>query len=207
MGKTKVVWEAGRDPLEVIKLDAFWAKYCKGNPCSAPDTHPHVPPSLARSGMEGGICWIWMGADDGRGYGRCYVPGTLHKYVPAHPLAFRLANGRPPVGVTRHDPCDNPPCGNPAHLKEGTAAQNSADMVKRGRSASGDRSTARLYPERQGYYGKRIDYFKRKYGRDRPGTSTERGHDLRERFLAERRAGGLFDPPILADDEGPLVDE
>ena len=34
--------------------------------------------------------------------------------------------------------CDNPPCINPDHLRAGTQADNSADMVRRGRHYNGD---------------------------------------------------------------------
>jgi hypothetical protein len=44
--------------------------------------------------------------------------------------------------------CDNPPCINPAHLKQGTHADNVADRDKKNRIACGDENGARLYPER-----------------------------------------------------------
>jgi hypothetical protein len=41
--------------------------------------------------------------------------------------------------------CDNPPCGNPSHLFLGSLQDNAADMVRKGRVASGERhSQARL---------------------------------------------------------------
>lgn len=50
--------------------------------------------------------------------------------------------------MVRHS-CDNPPCVNPAHLSTGTKADNSADMVARGRSPRGSRSGASKLTERQ----------------------------------------------------------
>jgi CRP-like cAMP-binding protein len=37
---------------------------------------------------------------------------------------------------------------NPEHLFEGTAADNAADMVAKGRHMHGDKHTSKLYPER-----------------------------------------------------------
>jgi hypothetical protein len=39
----------------------------------------------------------------------------------------------PPGKIVRHT-CDNPPCVNPLHLMNGTSADNSRDMVLRGRT-------------------------------------------------------------------------
>lgn len=43
------------------------------------------------------------------------------------------------VGLVVRHTCDNPRCINPRHLVIGTAADNSADMVHRGRSLKGTR--------------------------------------------------------------------
>jgi len=45
-------------------------------------------------------------------------------------------DGRKPTGwIVRHS-CDNPPCVNPDHLLIGTSADNTQDMLDRGRAPS-----------------------------------------------------------------------
>ena len=54
-----------------------------------------------------------------------------------HRIVFHAIYGYLPE-VVRHR-CDNPPCYNPAHLLPGTMADNSRDMVDRGRSCRGEK--------------------------------------------------------------------
>lgn len=77
-------------------------------------------------------CWPWTGARHGKGYGM--IKTTKGTYL-AHREALRL-----------HDPdawdeslyvlhsCDNPPCCNPAHLRQGTNQDNVDDRQERGRT-------------------------------------------------------------------------
>ena len=53
----------------------------------------------------------------------------------AHRLAFEWWHGYAP-NVTRHT-CDNRRCYNPTHLLDGTHADNTRDMVERGRGRKG----------------------------------------------------------------------
>ena len=50
-----------------------------------------------------------------------------------HRVAWKLANGPIPPRLMVLHSCDVPPCCNPAHLHLGTAADNSREMVERGR--------------------------------------------------------------------------
>lgn len=91
-------------------------------------------------------CWEWQGNRNvGRGgYGQLSVwPNT---YL-AHRIAYALTKGPIPAGLFVLHRCDNPPCVNPAHLWLGTARDNSADMVAKGRAASGDRHPMVYRPE------------------------------------------------------------
>ena len=81
---------------------------------------------------EASECWVWTGSTNGHGYGRLNVRG---KWLGAHRVAFELANGKAPEQCVLHS-CDNPPCCNPAHLREGTLADNVQDMFARGRSGT-----------------------------------------------------------------------
>lgn len=95
--------------------------------------------SKVRRGAPG-ECWPWTHATNEHGYGVMRPTGARSgPTLRAHRVALVL-NGRDPGDLIVRHRCDNPPCCNPAHLLVGTMAQNSADMVERGRSARGERS-------------------------------------------------------------------
>jgi hypothetical protein len=91
--------------------------------------------------VECGPCHVWIGGSLGEGgYGGIPVrqdDGTYRNEY-AHRVAFLLAHGRWPDPCALHH-CDNPPCGKvvddehgPAHIFEGTIADNNRDMAEKG---------------------------------------------------------------------------
>lgn len=94
---------------------------------------------------SGDGCWEWMGPRVGIGYGSFWANG---KTVRAHRLAWELVNGPIPTGLSVLHRCDNPPCVRPDHLFIGTNADNSKDMVQKGRSPTGLRNGKYTMPER-----------------------------------------------------------
>lgn len=90
-------------------MDRFWAK-------------------VTRKGAD--ECWPWTASKHEKGYGRLWLHGKL---VQAHRLAWELVNGPFPSGKIARHTCDNPGCVNPAHIVPGTAKQNTADSIERGR--------------------------------------------------------------------------
>lgn len=78
--------------------------------------------------MDG--CWLWTGAALRSGYGSFrWSPG---KVVSAHRAAWMLMEGDPGALHVLHT-CDTPLCVNFSHLFLGTAKDNAADKVAKGR--------------------------------------------------------------------------
>lgn len=88
-----------------------------------------------------GECVVWTGSMmPKKGYGQMRVEGKTRL---AHHVSWFIKHGRWPRYLMHS--CDNPACVLPAHLTEGDAIRNSADMVRKGRSLKGERSpTAKL---------------------------------------------------------------
>ena len=128
--------QRGRElsPLVLIDPDPvarFWAKVNRDGPTML---HMESP------------CWVWTGAENGRGYGRL---GIGDVWVYAHRHSFILANGPLPEFPGTHAACvlhrcDNPPCVRPDHLFLGTQRENLADMMRKGRAnqVRGERTRA-----------------------------------------------------------------
>jgi len=96
-----------RRPDLAAQVESFWARVDKGRGC-----------------------WEWTGGRGDRGYGHVNYDGERWG---THRLAYYLTHLVEPGALfVRHD-CDNPPCCRPDHLLLGTAADNTADMFRRGR--------------------------------------------------------------------------
>ena len=80
-----------------------------------------------------GECWPWRGATNSDGYGRHKIAGVT---LNAHRVAWDITYPDQPLpdGVLACHRCDNPPCCNPTHLFPGTPADNTRDMIRKGRA-------------------------------------------------------------------------
>lgn len=91
-------------------------------------------------------CLEWPFSRDRKGYPFGTVDGHQIR-VHRHVLQAVKPRGHDSGPWALHS-CDNPPCANPRHLRWGTAAENTADAIERGRLARGVRTgTAKLTDE------------------------------------------------------------
>lgn len=80
-------------------------------------------------------CWPWLGGSK-NGYGHFKL--VSYVTVGAHRCAYAFGQGQSPGRMLVCHRCDNPPCCNPDHLFLGTDADNTHDMLAKGRWRSGD---------------------------------------------------------------------
>ena len=85
-------------------------------------------------------CHIWMHTTDEYGYG--FLKHN-NKQLRAHRASYEEYVGEIPKGILICHTCDVPSCINPNHLFLGTYADNSADMVRKGRHNSGQKERSK----------------------------------------------------------------
>jgi len=93
-------------------------------------------------------CWEWLASCHPYGYGQIEIgTGGYKRPYLAHRISWIIHNGEIPVGLCILHKCDNPSCVNPVHLFLGTKADNTHDMINKGRMSRGEKHPgAKLTP-------------------------------------------------------------
>ncbi len=139
-------------------------------------------------------CWLWTGGITPESYG-CFCAQS--RAFLAHRISYFLETKSDPFPSWCCHTCDvlydvddltNRRCCNPSHLFLGTRKDNFADMIRKGRTASGDRNGSRT----------RLDRILRGKTHPRPSAklTTEEVFLIRETYskgdISQRKLGARF---------------
>lgn len=95
-------------------------------------------------------CWPWQGVRNPKGYGAfSAIEPTRHAIYIASRFAYQLTHGPVANDVFVLHSCDHPWCCNPAHMRLGSIADNSADMTSRERQSRGSKRPLSKLTEEQ----------------------------------------------------------
>lgn len=125
-GRTFYLREKKFQSLAKFMKRRFCSVECSGQP-KYPDDFWHKVDKQAHGG-----CWEWRGKVSAKGYGQLTANGKEWR---AHRYSYFLQHGDVPDDLLIRHGCDNRLCVNPEHLQPGTALDNVADAISRGRMA------------------------------------------------------------------------
>jgi hypothetical protein len=96
---------------------------------------------------NGTPCLEWTGAIGKHGYGNIRYDRNGVCWHKPHRLAWIIARGEIPEGMSVLHHCDNKPCANDGHLFLGTAKDNHDDMRSKQRASNPPRCVGSQHPE------------------------------------------------------------
>lgn len=146
-------------------------------------------------------CWEFLKATRKRPKGNYGVVSMINPVtgkrgtVNAQRYAFYLVHGYLPV-IGRHD-CDNPPCCRPAHIRDGTIAENNRDKAIRRRSlglGGQDALNPELVRQARALYRSGMSA-------PRIAARLDRKLDAIQAALSGKSWGWISDPPPIAPHE------